>query len=175
MCVLPVPVCVVTCQRQGIMFRGKCQLGAIPPRLAWFLSWKRHENISCTHTHTQKVRVHFVFTCAQSNTPLPKQTPTLWCKCTCMNMCCGRWSSYRILKSGQNSTTNGISVVLSWNCVQKTTSALQQYVLDGIKIYRVKCCPIFYIKGLSTSYKLWLIVRFSYSNSLSFWKLFNIF
>ena len=72
-CVLPEPVCVVTRQREGIVFRGKCQLGAIPPHLTRFLSWKRYGSISCRHTHKG---VNFVFSMytIKSNTPLQMHT-----------------------------------------------------------------------------------------------------
>lgn len=37
-CVLPDSVCVMTCQWQGILVRGKCHLGAISPRLGQLLT-----------------------------------------------------------------------------------------------------------------------------------------
>lgn len=70
--VLPVSVHVVTCQRQDIVFRSECQLGAKAPHLTWFLSWKRdREKKKISLTNKEK----------QEN------------DCSaCMNMCWRRWS-----------------------------------------------------------------------------------
>lgn len=49
-------MCVVTCQWQGILFRGKCHLGTISPHLGQFLTYRRHGSIRCVHTPTQSCK-----------------------------------------------------------------------------------------------------------------------
>lgn len=124
-CVLPESVCVVTRQWQGVLFRGKCQLGTIPPHIAWFLSWKRHGSISRVHTKD----VIFVLKYTQSNQTHPFRCRHPHCVANVPAWTCAKGGEVGIEYTNQVKPAPQMESSLSSNCIQKTTTALlQQYV-----------------------------------------------